>query len=76
MTTQKKSEFLTDKQAAEILGVSVTYLSHLRCTSRKTKLSYEKIGGHIYYLKEDVERYRDMRAEKKKHSRKKVKYEI
>jgi len=64
---------LTDKQAAEILGVKPTYLAHLRCTTRQTKLPYEKRGIHVYYRQEDVEAFRDMRAEKKKHSRKKAK---
>ncbi len=69
----KKNNLITDKQAAEILGVASAYLSHLRCTSRKTRLSYEKRDGHVYYRLEDVERFRDVRNEKKKHSRKKVK---
>ncbi len=68
----KTNDLITDKQAAEILGVKPAYLAHLRCISRQMKLPYEKRDGHIYYRKEDVEKFRDARAEKKKHSRKKV----
>jgi len=68
-----KNNLITDKQAAEILGLKPAYLAHQRCLSRQSKLPYQKQGGHIYYRKEDVERFRDMRAEKKSHSRKKVK---
>ena len=68
----KTNDLITDKEAAEILGVSTAYLAHLRCTSRMTKLNYTKRDRHIYYRPEDVKRFMDIRAEKKKYSRKKV----
>jgi len=71
-----KNDMITDKQAAEILGVTPTYLAHLRCISRQTKLPYQKRDGHVYYRKEDVEAFRDMRTEKKKHSRKKARIKL
>ena len=69
----KVNNLITDKQAAEILGVKPAYLAHMRCTSRKTRLSYEKRDWHVFYRLEDVEKFRDMLNEKKKHSRKKAK---
>ena len=60
------NDILTDKQAAEILGVKPVYLAQLRCISRQKKLAYKKQGRHVYYRLEDVEAFRDMRAEKKK----------
>ena len=72
MINQNPSNLITDKQAAKILGIKPSYLAYQRCMHRCTKLPYKKVGQHIYYRQEDVERFRDMRAEKKKHSRKKV----
>lgn len=73
MPATPQSDLITDKQAAKILGVTPRYLGFQRCIHRGTKLPYKKIGMHVFYRREDVEAFRDARAEKKKHSRKKVK---
>ena len=70
-----KNDLITDKQAAEILGVKPTYLAFVRHTHRQTKLPYQMVGRHSFYRRDDVEAFRDARIEKKKHSRKKAKNE-
>ena len=69
----KTSDLITDKEAAKILGKNIRYLTFQRSVHRGTKLPYQKINGHVFYHKEDVEKFRDMLNEKKKYSRKKVK---
>jgi len=68
----EKNKLITDKQAAEILGVKPTYLAHLRHTFRQTRLPYTRKGRHSFYWKDDVETFRDERIEKKQHNRKKA----
>lgn len=66
----KTDELITDKQAAEILGVKPSYLAYLRHVYRHDKLTYTKQGNQVFYKKEDVERFIEEKKEKKKHSRK------
>ena len=47
---------LTPEQAAAFLQVPVTTLSVWRCTGR-VALPYLKVGGHVRYRREEIERF-------------------
>ena len=44
------------EQAAQYLNIPVATLATWRCTNRKV-LAYVKIGGHVRYRREDLERF-------------------
>ena len=50
------SGLLNPKQAAEYLQITPQTLAVWRCNNRK-KLAYVKIGSHVRYRREDLERF-------------------
>lgn len=49
-------QLLNPRQAADFLNVPVSTLAVWRCTGR-VALPYLKVGGHVRYRPEDIERY-------------------
>lgn len=54
----KKSEFLTTREAAELLRTTTATLATWRCTG-KVELPYAKLGSTVLYKRSDIEEFVD-----------------